>query len=154
VATVFVASIVLASAVAVVNVLNSLGALAVLSQADYLMAFTPEQLNALAMLFLRLNNSGLALVELLWAPYLFAFGLLIFKSRRLPLILGILLILASLGYTLNTFTKLLVPNFYPATFTQIAMLLSAVGGLPLMLWLLIKGATEPRPISPAVQPPA
>jgi hypothetical protein len=89
--------------------------------------------------------------NLLASLFLFFFGLLIFKSRRLPFILGIFLILASLGYTLNTFTKLLVPDFYPATFTQIAMLLSAVGGLPLMLWLLIKGATEPRPNGTAVQ---
>lgn len=140
-ATVFLTSIMLTVAVAVVNVLNHFGALLVLSQADYLKAFTPEQLNAMAMIFLRLANSfGQGLLEIFWTPYFFSFGLLIIKSRFFPKVLGILLMIMSVGYAINVFTKFLIPQFHPAMFTQLAMTLGALGGIPTILWLLIKGA--------------
>lgn len=140
-ATVFLTSVMMTVAIAVVNAFNNFGALLVLSQADYLKAFTPEQLNAMAMTFLRLNNSiGQGLLEIFWVPYYFSFGLLIIKSRFLPKIFGILLMLMSAGFAINILNKFLVPHFYPAAFTQLAMTLGALGGIPTILWLLIKGA--------------
>jgi hypothetical protein len=49
----------------------------------------------------------------------------------------------SVGYAINILTKFLVPQFYPAAFTQLAMTLGALGGIPTILWLLIKGAKAP-----------
>ena len=139
-ATVLLTSILMTVAIAVVNQLNNFGVLLVLSQADYLKAFNPEQLNSMAMIFLRLSNSGQGLLEIFWAPYFFSFGLLIIRSRFLPKLLGILLICMSVGFAINILTKFLIPQFYPAMFTQLAMTLGAIGGIPTILWLLIKGA--------------
>lgn len=142
-ATVFLAAIMMTVGIAVVNNLNSFGALVVLSQADYLKVFTPEQLNAAAMFFLKMGNSfGQGLLEIFWTPYFFAFGLLVIKSRFLPKILGILLLIMSVGYAINILTKFLVPQFHPALLTQLAMSLGALGGIPTMLWLLIMGAKD------------
>lgn len=144
-ATVFLASVMMTVAVAVVNAFNSFGALLVLGQAEYLRAFTAEQLNAMAMLFLRLYNSiGQGLLEIFWTPLYFSFGLLVIKSKFLPKLLGILLMLMGVGFAVNVFTKFLIPQFYPAMFTQLAMLLGALGGISTTLWLLIKGAKEER----------
>lgn len=44
------------------------------------------------------------------------------------------------GFALNVFEKFLFPQFYPALFSQLAMLGGALGGIPTILWLLIKGA--------------
>lgn len=143
-ATVFLTSVMMTVGIAVVNVLNNFGALLVLSQADYLKAFTPEQLNAMAMIFLRLNNSfGQGLLEIFWAPYFFSFGLLVIRSRFLPKILGMLLMIMSIGYAINILNKFLIPQFYPVAFTRLAMTLGALGGIPTILWLLIKGARVP-----------
>jgi len=140
-ATVFLTSIMMTVAIAVVNAFNSFGALLVLSQADYLKAFTTEQLNALAMIFLRLNNSfGQGLLEIFWVPFYFSFGLLIIKSGYLPKILGIMMLLMCVGFAINILDKFLIPQFYPALFTRLAMTLSALGVLPTIFWLLIKGA--------------
>lgn len=140
-ATVFLTSVMMTVAIAVVNALNLFGALLVLSQADYLKVFNPEQLNAMAMIFLRLaNSSGQGLLEIFWTPFFFSFGLLIIRSKFLPKLFGILLMIMSVGYAINVFTKFLIPQFYPAMFTQLAMSLGALGGLSTMLWLLIKGA--------------
>ncbi|MBA3804744.1 MAG: DUF4386 domain-containing protein [Acidobacteria bacterium] len=140
-ATVFLTSIMMTVAIAVVNTFNSFGALVVLSQADYLKAFTAEQINAMAMIFLRLSNSfGQGLLEIFWVPYYFSFGLLIIRSRFLPKIFGIMLMIASVGFAVNILDKFLIPQFYPAAFTRLAMTLSALSVLPSMFWLLIKGA--------------
>ena len=142
-ATMLLTAVMMTVAIAVVNVLNLFGALVVLSQADYLKVFSPEQLNAVAMFFVRLANSfGQGLLEIFWTPYFFAFGLLVIKSRFLPKIFGILLMIMSVGYAVNVFTKFLTPQFYPALFTQLAISLGALGGLSTMLWLLIFGAKE------------
>ncbi len=139
-ATVLFASVMMSVAIAVVDSLNNMGALFVLSRADYMKAFNPDQLNAMAMIFVRLANGGQGLLELFWAPYLFAFGLLAIKSRYLPKILGILLITSCIGFPINTLSKILIPDFHPVFFTQFAMFCGALGGIPVILWLLIKGA--------------
>jgi hypothetical protein len=140
-ATVLLTAVMMTVGIAVVNTLNHFAALLLLSQAEYLKVFSPEQLNAMAMLFLRLANSfGQGLLEIFWTPYFFAFGLLIIRSRFAPKILGILLIVASVGYGINVFTKFLIPQFHPVTFTRSAMALGALGVLPTLLWFLIIGA--------------
>ncbi|HEY0323714.1 MAG TPA: DUF4386 domain-containing protein [Pyrinomonadaceae bacterium] len=148
-ATVFLTSVMMTVAIAVVNALNNFGALLVLCQADYLKAFTPEQLNAMAMIFLRLNSSGQGLLEIFWTPLYFSFGLLVIKSRFLPKLLGILLMIMSVGYAINILDKFLIPQFYPAAFTRLAMTLGALGGIPTILWLLIKGVKAPSLEDPA-----
>jgi uncharacterized protein DUF4386 len=145
-ATVFLTSILMTVAIAVANQLNNFGALLVLSQADYLKQFTPEQLQAMAMIFLRLSNSGQGLLEIFWTPYLFSFGLIVVRSRFLPRLLGILLMIMGAGFWINCFTKFLIPQFHPAMFTQLAMALGALGGLPTQFWLLIKGVSEQQPL--------
>ncbi|HEV7645370.1 MAG TPA: DUF4386 domain-containing protein [Pyrinomonadaceae bacterium] len=145
-ATVLLTAIMMTLGIGVINQLNNFGALLILSQPDYLKVFTTEQLNALAMFLLRqANGTGQGLLEIFWVPYYFSFGLLIVRSRYLPKILGILLMIASVGFAANLLDKFLVPQFYPAAFTQLAMTLSAVGVLPTMLWLLIMGANVAPP---------
>jgi hypothetical protein len=76
-ATLFLTSLLVSAGVGVVNSLNNIGALVVLTNPDYLKAFQPEQINVLAMIFLRLNNFGIGLMEIFAALYMVSFGLLI-----------------------------------------------------------------------------
>ncbi|MBD0331301.1 MAG: DUF4386 domain-containing protein [Chitinophagaceae bacterium] len=139
-ATVLLASVITFVAIAVLNTLNNIGALLMLSKADYLNVFEPEKCTALMMLLLRLGNYGQGLLEIFWAIYLFAFGLLIIKSGFMPRLLGILMIVGSVWYTINTFTELLIPHLNPALFTRLAILLGGTLGVgPTIFWLLIKG---------------
>jgi hypothetical protein len=138
-ATVFLSSLLVGVAIGVANSLNNLGALVVVTNPAYLKAFQPEQINALAMTFLRLNNFGIGLLEIFTAISLFAFGLLIIRSGYLPQVLGILLMIGACAFPINTFTKILFPQFHPALLTQLTMLLNALGPPATILWLLIKG---------------
>ena len=141
-ATVILAAVLIAAAIGVVNSLNNLGAVTVLTNPDYLKAFQPAQISAQAMIFLRLNNFGIGLLEVFTAIFLFALGILIWKSGSLPRVFGILLIIGACAFPINTFTKMLIPQFHPALLTQLTMLCNAFGPLASMLWLLIKGVDE------------
>jgi hypothetical protein len=140
-ATVFLISIMMTVGIAVVNTLNHFQALLILSQADYLKVFNPEQLKAMAMTSVRLaNSSGQGLLEIFWAPFYFSFGLLIIRSKFLPKVLGMLLMIMGVGFATNILEKFLIPQFHPVVFTRLAMTLGALGGIPTILWLLIVGA--------------
>ena len=142
-------SLVVGGGIGIVNQLNNLGAVTLVTNADYIKAFPPDQLNALAMTFLRMNNYGIGLMEIFTAIFLFCFGLLTLKSKYMPGVIGILLIVGSFGFPINTFTKILIPQLYPVAFTQLAMLGGALGGAVPMLWLLIMGVKAPSSDAPA-----
>lgn len=145
-ATVVLASVLMSVGIAVVNMLNHFGALLVLSRPEFLKVFAPAQLEAAALVFLRLaNGAGQGLLEIFWAPYYIAFGLLVIRSRFLPKALGVLLTLMGAGFAVNILQKFLIPQLSPVMFTQLAMTLGALGGVPTMLWLLVKGANAPEP---------
>lgn len=130
-ATLLLCSVALTVGIGAVNALNFFGALLLLGPVDYLQAFNAEQRQAMAMTLLRLgNSSGQGLVEIFWTPFFCSFGLLAIKSRFLPKLLGVLLIVMSAGYALNLLTKFLVPQFHPALFTNLAMALGALGDFP------------------------
>jgi hypothetical protein len=146
-ATFFLTSLLLSVGIAVVNSINNFAALLVLSNADYLKAFQPEQLKALMMIFLKMSNSGVGFFEVFSGLFLISLGLLLIKSRYIPRILGILLVIGGCWFQINTFTKILIPQFYPAMITQLTMLFNALGGIPLIFWLLTKGVNEQQQIN-------
>jgi hypothetical protein len=146
-AKVMLVSVLMSVGIAVVNMLNHFGALLILSRPEFLKVFAPAQLEAMALFLLRLaNGSGQGLLEIFWAPYYVAFGLLVIRSRFLPKVLGILLMLMGVGFAVNILQKFLVPQLYPTMFTQLAMTLGGLGAIPTMLWLLIKGVNAPKAV--------
>ena len=119
------------------NVLNKLLVLQVLSGADYLSAFEPEQLNALAMLFLNAYGYVSLIWGLFFALHLVIIGYLIIISGYAPKILGALFVFASLGYTINSLGLFILPQ-YEAIYT-IIVLATVPAELSFAFWLLIKG---------------
>lgn len=114
------------------NKLNQFAALQLLSGADYLTVFTPEQLQALALLFLRLHNQGSTIAFIFWGLWLFPLGYLVFKSGFFPRILGVLLMIACFGYLTDSFATFL-------GYTVNVGMFAALGEVLFILWLLIKG---------------
>jgi hypothetical protein len=143
--TVFFSAILVAVALGLANAVVQLGAAVTLSDAAYLKALRQEELTALAMIFLRMNNYGLGLVEVFTGIYLFTLGLLILKTGSVPRVFGILLMIGACAFPVNTFMKILVPHTFPEM-TQVTMALNALGSPLTMLWLLIKGV-KVQPLS-------
>ncbi len=127
------------------NMINQFAVLLLLGDANYLSAFTPDQLNALVMLFLDFSNKGILIAELFWGLWLFPFGWLVIKSGFIPKILGVLLIIGCFCYLLEFHMNALFPN-YANALSQIIAIPMAISELSIVLWLLIKGVKEPQPL--------
>jgi hypothetical protein len=141
--TAFLSAVLVSVALALSNAVVQMGAMVAVSDASYLKALRPEELTALAMIFLRMNNYGLGLAEVFAGIYLFTLGLVILETRSLPRILGVLLMIGACAFPVNTFMKILAPHTFPAM-TQVTMMMNAFGAPLTMLWLLFKGVKEPN----------
>ena len=107
--------------------------LLVLGSPAYLTTFSAEQLQSLALLLINVNHQAAGIALAFFGVSTFLNGYLIFRSGFLPRILGVLSMLAGLGWL--TF-------LYPSLGNQLFMyiiLLGLVGSALEILWLLIKG---------------
>ncbi len=135
--------VVAAVPIAFVLTFFEVGALILLSGADYLNAFTSDQLNALAMALLELYNQGVFIIGIFWGLWLLPFGLLVYKSGFLPKWLGILLIINGFAYIADAKIFLLYPDIHESA-TNFLALPIALGELATVLYFLIRGAKEQK----------
>jgi hypothetical protein len=143
-ARVLLVSMAISVALACANQLPNLVALLLLGPEPYLQVYPQDQRETLVLLLLRVQNGvGQGLLEIFWTPFYVALGLLVLRTRALPRVLGMLLVLMGAGFAVNILDKFLVPQFRPELFTQVAMGLGALGGIPTMLWLLVRGLALP-----------
>jgi hypothetical protein len=110
----------------------------ILGGAHYLSVFSLEQLRALALLFLKVNDHGAGIALAFFGFYALLKGYLIVRSTFLPRVLGVLSIFAGLG--LLTF---LSPTLGYQLFPYVAAL-GLLGAAPQILWLLVFGVNEQR----------
>ena len=115
-----------------------------LSGADYLKVFQPDQLQAQAMLFINLRKNGAIIAQIPYGIWLFPLGYLVFKSGFLPKILGILLIVDCFGLLIYVFQCFLLPGYEVISYPFLAV--SFIAELSLTLWLLIKGVKDQKPV--------
>jgi hypothetical protein len=127
--------------IAMLNELNKVAALLLAKGAGYLAAFDPAQLQALSMFFLNLNEQGIFIATIFWGLWLLPLGYLIHKSGYFPKILGVLMIVAGIGYTLEPFVHLLAPKFAAIVIPVIYVMV--MGEVVFMVWITIKGAKIP-----------
>jgi hypothetical protein len=139
-ASLMVILVLLSVAVGFVDELNNVAALALFRGADFLAVLEKPQRDALAMLFLRLHGQGNVINEIFWGLWLFPFGALVFRSRFLPRVLGLWLILNGFAYLALSFTGLVLLQ-YQEMVSRITFPV-LFGELAIALWLLIMGAKE------------
>jgi len=128
-------------AILVLNHLNLFSSVLLLSGADYLKVFQPDQLQAQAILFVDLFKNGSTIAQIPYGVWLFPLGYLVYKSGFLPKILGILLIADCFGLLIYVCQRFLLPSYDVISYTCMAV--SFIAEVSLALWLSIK-AVKPR----------
>jgi len=98
-----------------------------------LSAFAPEELQALTLMLLKLNAQAYDIGLVFFALWCVLIGYLILRSTFLPRIIGVLEVLAGLGY-LTLLWQPLAHYLYPYN-----LALAGPGEISLLLWLLVKG---------------
>ncbi len=135
--------------ISLLNVLNEIAALVLVSGAKFLSVFETRQLDALAYVFVRLHGQGFVVAQIFWGLWLFPFGILVIRSGFIPRVLGFLLFIAGFGYVASSFTSLLPYAPFVDRFASVLTL----GELPIIFWLLIWGAKDQLVNQPHADPP-
>jgi hypothetical protein len=125
-----------------VNTLFELAPLLVLQNASSLSGFSLEQLQSLALVFLQLHAQAYDLGILCFGAYNVLIGFLIYRSRFMPRVLGVLLAISGIGYLINSFATLVAPSFEAHLLPWI--LLPGLSELLVAFWLLIFGVDAVR----------
>lgn len=106
-------------------------------------AFQSDQLQSLSMLSGKLAGQGYNLGLVFFGVYCLLLGALVWKSRFLPRLIGLLLALAGAAYLLDMGMRLLAPDM-AGVLQPWTMLPTLAGEASLTLWLLIVGVNETR----------
>jgi hypothetical protein len=120
------------------NKLHLLAVFFPLGNAQYVKAFAPEQLAALASFSARSHAYGFGVSLIFFGWECLILGYLIFRSGYLPRVIGVLMQLAGLSYLINSFAVIVSPSLAGRLFPAI-LLPAFVGEVSLCLWLLVKG---------------
>lgn len=121
------------AAVFLVTILHLGNALRLLHSAGTVTVLGTDQLQAQALLSLNAFSDGWAFALGVFGFHLIVLGYVVFKASYAPKILGVLLVIAGLGYTFDAIVGFLVPNF-DVTVGQFTF----IGELLLALWLVVK----------------
>ena len=122
------------------GLLSLSGSLLLVSGADYLKVFQPDQLQAQAVFFVNLYKNGSIIAQVPYGIWLLPLGYLVIKSRFLPKLLGILLVADCFGLLVYVFQRFLLPDYEVISYPCLAI--SFIAEVSLALWLLIKGAKD------------
>jgi hypothetical protein len=123
------------TAVFAVAMLFYFGASVIVKGAGTLPGFSPDQLNSLALLSLKMYGLGGGIFMVFYGLATLVRGYLIYRSGYLPKALGALLALAGLGFIVSNFVVVLAPA-YASDVLLLPMFLAA---LSMTVWLLVKG---------------
>lgn len=129
-------------AVLAVNSLNHLAPLIFLGGANYLSAFEANQLQAFALISLRMHARGYTVSGVFFGIYCLTIGYLVLRSGFLPRIVGGLMAAGGLGYLTNSFAVFLSPAL--AARLPDVTILGGIAELSLCLWLLVMGVNVPK----------
>jgi len=97
--------------------------------------FSVEESQNLTNLFSTIYNHGAHIAVIFWGIWLFPLGILIYKlNTRISKFLGIMLVIAGAGYTLDSIFLFVYPNIQKPTLSDY----TSYGEILLMIWLLVK----------------
>lgn len=132
-------TMIVGSAVQAFTAVMYIAPLLMLDAGNSLQAFTADQLQAVAYALLRINAYAFDTYLVFFGLWCAVIGFLIFKSTFMPKILGVLLMISGVGWMVYLVPPVANRIFFPYITTA-----SAIGEIPLMLWLLIAGVNGQR----------
>ncbi len=108
--------------------------LQLLGGADYLSVYEAGQLHARVMLSIQDFSMGWQMGLIIFGIHLLTLGYLVYRSGYAPRYLGVLLVIAGLGYMTDGIGRIISPDYHAG----VAMF-TFIGEVILMFWLLIRG---------------
>jgi hypothetical protein len=128
------------------NTLNLFSSLQVLTDSTYQTAFSASQLQAMAINDLNLYNNGFMIAQVFFGTWLFPLGYLVYKSRFLPRVIGVLLLVDGFAVLFWFAQYFLLPAY--SVLSDPGLVVSFIAEFGLALWLVVKAVPETSRLSP------
>ena len=80
--------------------------------------------------------------QIFWSLWLFPLGYMVYRSGLIPRILGVFLMIGSVGYLFDFFGRVLSPEYPDWAIASYITIPASIGEIGTCLWLLIMGAKE------------
>ncbi|MHA6531657.1 DUF4386 domain-containing protein [Paenibacillus sp. BAC0078] len=127
-----------------IAILDLIFVLLLSTHSEYLSSFTVEQTQALMMLFLEAFESIWSVGLVVFGGHLLIVGYVAIKSDSIPKIIGILLLLASIGYMVIHLCKIFLPQYDGLiSIINVVFIVPMIAGeLGFGIWLLFRGGTK------------
>ncbi len=143
-ANLMVLSALMSSGIMALNMLNHF-AIIIVTDAPYLVqGFSAEQIQGLIALFMDLHQHGYRIAQIFFGLWLFPLGYLVVKSKMIPKIIGVFLMISSASFLIDFLFYFLIPNYSP-DLSALITFPTVIGEFSICLWLLIKGVREQAP---------
>jgi hypothetical protein len=130
-------------AIASANMMNHFAPLVLLRSGDDLSALSARQLQALALVFIRMRTYGFDIALLFFGFHWLCAGYLFFKSSFFPRLFGLGLAIGGLGYIANIAVTAIPATLATHLFPYI-LLPAGIAELVLTLWLIDVGVHVPK----------
>ena len=128
------------------SLVNHFSVLGLLSGADHLAVIETSHLHAQVMELLYAHKYALLISFLFFGIHIFLLGYLILKSDYIPRIIGVLLVIASIGYLIDSFGNFLSSSYASnLPFLIFVGIPAVIAEFSLTLWLLFKGGKVHEP---------
>jgi hypothetical protein len=133
--------VIISNAVFASNLLNQLHPLLIFGNANYLQSFSADQLAILSNISQKAQSQGYAIGLVFFGLYCIIIGYLIFKTTRIPKLLGIFYSIAGLCYVLHSFIMFLSIGFHNPLFPYILFPVF-ISEFSIAAWLFFKGIKD------------
>ncbi len=122
-----------------VTKLFEIAALVALDDARHFSNMDTQHFESLAYLALKVHSLGYGVSFLFFGMCCVVFGYLIAKSRYLPRLIGMMLLISGVGYVVFSLSQIVAPTFTARNLFPWLILPAFVAELALALWLTLKG---------------
>jgi hypothetical protein len=143
IARAMVVFVVLQVGITCLNLVHQFGAVMVATRSSYSSAFGDEGTDALVLLLMELQHNGYLVAQIFFGLWLFPLGLLAYRSGMFPRALGVILMLATGAYLVDTALQFLAPEIADLVSGPVLIPVVIVAEVWMMGYLLIKGCRTP-----------
>jgi hypothetical protein len=125
-------------AIGSLNLLNQYAAARVIENPTIADTVSNVAMQDASLFFMELHYVGYLIAGALFGIHCLLLGILLYRSSFFPSVLGVLLAFSAVGYLIESFGYILVPEF-KSTFALIVGITAVLGEVSLTIWLLAKG---------------
>ena len=124
--------------IAFVGIINEFSVLDLVHSSE----FPSSELEQQVMFYLGRYFKGHLVGQIFWALWLFPLGYMVYKSGLIPRLLGIFLMIGSIGYLIDFFGRVIMPEYSDSILASYITIPASIGEIGTCLWLLTMGAKE------------